>query len=259
MKRVRHNLLSMKHIGGKGAVVTLLALLFMVVCGMGGLGGTAILWLQDTGEEWRHAAHFYPMLAVIAYVILFALVIGLYIPGGVIMPLLAGVLFPFAEGVVWASLGNMLGATAGFLLARHYLGDAVQERYGTRLAAINAEIQAEMQTGGGFYLLLLRLAPMVPSPLVNLVMGVLPVSLPVYMLATLAGRLPMTAAYVHAGGTLSTVHLDEPLLSVEMALALSLICLLAVISRWSARRYMKWRADGSKMKYSKCHESALIK
>lgn len=169
-------------------------------------------WMQDNQEFLSAETAARPVLGAVIYTVVFALVIGFYIPGGIVLLLLAGALFPFWEANIYANAGNMLGATIGFFLSRYLLRDEVQACYGKKLRPVNEGIKSH----GWIYLLILRIAPVLPSPVVNLGMGLTPINAWVYMAVTLLGRIPMTMLYVTLGMELSDIEQLSDLLSAKI-------------------------------------------
>ena len=123
---------------------------------------------QAAIEAWRAAR---PGLTAGLFFAVYVAVTGLSLPGAAIMTLVAGAIFGLLWGTVIVSFASTLGATLAFLAARFVLRDWVQSRFGDRLKAINAGMERE----GGFYLFTLRLIPIFPFFVINLVMGLTPI------------------------------------------------------------------------------------
>jgi len=179
-------------------------------------------WMQQNQQWLRQQVAAAPVMGAIVYMVVFALVLGFYIPGGVVLMLLVGAVFPLWQANVVANLGNLGGAVIGFLLSRHLLRDEVQAYYGSQLEGVNEGIRRH----GWVYLIILRIAPVLPAPVVNLGMGMTPMSLPVYAVATLAGRIPMTALYVNLGSEIGEIGRMSDLLSIEIIATLFLVAAL---------------------------------
>lgn len=197
-------------------------------------------WMQENREWMRDDIAARPVLGAVIYTAVFALAIGFYIPGGIVLLLMAGALFPFWEANLYANLGNMIGATIGFLLSRYLLRDEVQQYYGQRLTPINEGIR----THGWLYLLILRIAPVLPSPVINLGMGLTPISTRVYMLVTLLGRIPMTMIYVNLGMELGNIYRLSDLLSAKIIGSLLLVGVLMLAGHLTLQHCRRRRAKG---------------
>ncbi len=124
---------------------------------------------QAAVETYRQA---HPWQAAAIFFGVYVLVAAASLPGAVVMTLAAGAIFGVVAGTLVVSFASSLGATLSFLSSRFVLRDAVQRRFGTRLAALNAGMARE----GAFYLFTLRLVPIVPFFLVNLLMGLTPIA-----------------------------------------------------------------------------------
>lgn len=225
-----------------------MAIYLTVIIALLGLGLFAIThyeqailgWMQENQEWMREFIAAHPVWGAVLYVSVFALFIGFYVPGGIVLLLLAGAIFPMWEANFYANLGNMLGATIGFMLSRYLLRDEVQSCYGHRLAPINEGIRHF----GWLYLLILRIAPVLPSPVVNLGMGLTPINLWVYMLVTLLGRIPMTALYVTLGMELGEINALSDLLSFKVIASLIGVGVLMLLGHLALQHCRRRRAQG---------------
>jgi uncharacterized membrane protein YdjX (TVP38/TMEM64 family) len=144
--------------------------------------------------------HFAQALAI-AFVI-YVGVTGLMLPGAVVMSLVIAWLFGFWPAVVLVSFASTTGATLALLLSRYMFRDAVQSRFGDRLAAFNSALERE----GAFYLFTLRLIVGVPFFVINLVMGLTPIKVRTFWWVSQLGMLPGTVVYVWAGSSVPTLH-----------------------------------------------------
>src|SRR5450631_4569654 len=114
----------------------------------------------------------HPLQAAAAFFGIYVAVTGLSLPGAAILTLVAGAIFGLVWGTVIVSFASSLGATLAFLASRFVLRDAIQNKFGAKLAAINAGIAKD----GPFYLFTLRLVPAFPFFVINLVMGLTPLA-----------------------------------------------------------------------------------
>lgn len=110
------------------------------------------------------------LLTLGLYFVIYVLVTALSLPGAAVMTLAGGALFGFLPALVVVSFASSIGATLAFLVSRFLLRDWVQNRFKARLAAINRGVEKE----GAFYLFSLRLVPIFPFFVINLVMGLTP-------------------------------------------------------------------------------------
>ncbi|MCU7933816.1 MAG: FAD-dependent oxidoreductase [Candidatus Thiodiazotropha sp. (ex Dulcina madagascariensis)] len=150
-----------------------------------------------------------PILATILFFIVYVAVTALSLPGAAIMTLAVGAVFGLLWGLLLVSFASSIGATLAFLIARFLLRDTVQSRYGDRLKAINDG----MQKDGAFYLFTLRLVPIFPFFIINLLMGLTPIRTLTYYWVSQVGMLAGTLVYVNAGTQLATLESASGILS----------------------------------------------
>jgi uncharacterized membrane protein YdjX (TVP38/TMEM64 family) len=146
------------------------------------------------------ADHAYLVYAI-AFLIYVA-VTGLSLPGAAALSLVYAWYFGFVRGVVLISFASTAGATIAFLLSRYLFRDAVQSRFGGRLEAFNENLQRD----GAFYLLILRLVPLVPFFVINLVMGLTALPARTFWWVSQLGMLPGTMLYVYAGSRVPSLR-----------------------------------------------------
>ena len=142
-----------------------------------------------------------PLLSALAYVALYTAVAAFAVPGAVVLTLAGGFLFGAVLGTALTVLGATLGATLLFLLAVRIFGADALRRLGPRAEALARGIQANAWS----YLLVLRLVPLFPFFLVNLVPAFAGVRLPVFFVTTLVGIIPGTAVFALSGAGLGRV------------------------------------------------------
>ncbi|ROH88773.1 pyridine nucleotide-disulfide oxidoreductase [Stagnimonas aquatica] len=168
-----------------------------------------------------------PLAFTLGFFAVYVLVTALSFPGAAVLTLAAGALFGLGWGSLLVSFASTAGATLAFLAARYLLRDSLQTRYGERLKAINAGVARE----GAFYLFTLRLVPVFPFFLVNLVMGLTPIRTWTYVWVSQLGMLLGTAAYVNAGTELSQLSSLRGILSPGLIGAFALLGLLPLLAR----------------------------
>jgi pyruvate/2-oxoglutarate dehydrogenase complex dihydrolipoamide dehydrogenase (E3) component/uncharacterized membrane protein YdjX (TVP38/TMEM64 family) len=184
-----------------------------------------------------------PVTAGLAFFGLYVLVAALSLPGATIITLAAGALFGLVWGTCIVSFASSIGATLAFWTARYLLRDTVQARFGARLAAINDG----MARDGAFYLLTLRLAPVVPYVLVNLLMGLVPIRTVTFYWVSQAGMLAGTVMYVNAGTQLASIDSLSGIVSPRVWLSFALLAIFPLLAKgavgWMRRRrvYARWR------------------
>ena len=184
-------------------------------------------------EAWTTA---HPLRAGALYFSLYALVTALSIPGAAVMTLAGGALFGLAAGTVLVSFASTLGATGAFLAARYLLRAPLRGRYGARLADFDAGVERD----GGFYLFTLRLVPLFPFFMINLLAGLTALRTWTFAWVSQLGMLPGTVAYVYAGTQLARIETLRDVLSPGLLAAFAVVGVLPLQSRalvrWLQRR-----------------------
>ena len=179
----------------------------------------------------------HPLTVVAIYFAVYVVVTALSLPGAAVMTLAAGALFGLGWGVLIVSFASSIGATLAFLVARTLLHDWVQRRFAQQLRPINRGIERD----GKFYLFTLRLVPLFPFFVINLVMALTPMrTWPFYWVSQI-GMLPGTIVYVNAGTQLAQVQSTAGLLSPELILSFVLLGLFPWLARLAVDAYKRWR------------------
>ena len=190
-------------------------------------------------ESYRAAQ---PWVTAGSFFAVYVAVTGLSLPGAAIMTLAAGAIFGVVWGTVIVSFASTLGATLAFLVSRFVLRDWVQGKFGDKLKAINHGIAKE----GGFYLFTLRLIPIFPFFVINLVMGLTPIRTWTFYWVSQIGMVAGTLVYVNAGTQLAQINSLKGILSPELLASFALLGIFPLIARKivlliKARRvYAKW-------------------
>ena len=150
-----------------------------------------------------------PVLYISGFFLLYVAVKGLSIPGAAIMTLIAGALFGVLIGTIIVSFASTMGATLAFLSARFVLRDWVQGKFGERLRAIDEGLEKD----DAFYLFTLRLIPVFPFFVINLLMGLTRIKTRTFFWVSQLGMLPATIVFVNAGTQISRIESTAGLLS----------------------------------------------
>ncbi|MDX1625124.1 MAG: FAD-dependent oxidoreductase [Wenzhouxiangellaceae bacterium] len=169
--------------------------------------------------------HFFAMLG--GYMAVYIVMAALSLPGAAILTIAGGALFGLAWGTLAVSFASSIGATLVFLAARFLFRDAVQKRFRKRLRAVNEGVERD----GAFYLFALRLVPIFPFWVVNLVMALTPIRTWTYYWVSQVGMLPATLVYVNAGTQLGQVDSVGDVLTPGLLGAFVLLGLLPLLLR----------------------------
>ncbi|MDD2341934.1 MAG: FAD-dependent oxidoreductase [Tolumonas sp.] len=183
-----------------------------------------------------------PVMIGASFFLLYVIVAAFSLPGAAIMTIAAGALFGLFWGSVIASFASTIGATLAFLTARYLLRDLVQAHFGDKLKAINEG----MAKDGAFYLFSLRLIPLFPFFLVNLLVGLTPISTRRYYWVSQIGMLAGTVVYVNAGTQLAKITGLSDIASPGLLFSFALLGLFPLLVKrfthflQQRRVYAKW-------------------
>jgi pyruvate/2-oxoglutarate dehydrogenase complex dihydrolipoamide dehydrogenase (E3) component/uncharacterized membrane protein YdjX (TVP38/TMEM64 family) len=196
-------------------------------------------WLKD-GMAWIDAN---PGLTLALYIALYIAFTGLSLPGGAILTLVGGSLFGLWVGILAVSFASVIGAVVAMVIARYFLRETIEQRFGEAVRRINRGIARD----GASYLFALRLIPVVPFFLVNLAMGLTRMPVSTFAWISLVGMLPGIAFYVNAGEQLASIEHPSDILSTRVVLAFVALAALPFAAKagtgwWRRRRALgKWR------------------
>lgn len=173
----------------------------------------------------------HPIGAAALFVALYLGFSALPLPGAEILTIVAGALFGLVEGTVLVSFASSVGATLSFLLSRWWLRDTVQRRFAGKMNMLSRGIEKE----GAFYLFALRLIPVMPFFLVNMLMGLTGLRTHTFFWVSQVGMLPATIAYVNAGLQLGQIRALSGILSPQMLVTFAVLGLLPLAARYLLR------------------------
>lgn len=167
----------------------------------------------------------HPVLISLLYILIYIATAALSIPGATILTLLGGALFGAFLGTIHIAIGASLGATLAFLSARFIFRDTLESKYAESLSTLNKGIE----DGALNYVLFLRLVPLFPFFLVNILLGLTRLSTTSYFLGSLIGMLPGIFVYANAGSQLSSITSTADIASPGVLGAFALLGLFALI------------------------------
>lgn len=175
-----------------------------------------------------------PLQSALIYFAVYVLLSALSIPGAALLTLLGGALFSLWEATLLVSFASTLGATLAMLVSRYLLRDWVQRRFAAQMSTIDAG----MDRDGARYLFALRLMPLFPFFLVNLLMGLTRLRVSHYWWVSQLAMLPATVIYLNAGRELGKLTSLRDILSPGLLFAYTLLGLLPLVTRWLFSRYI---------------------
>ena len=175
--------------------------------------------------------HFW--VAASVYFISYVVLTALSIPGATVVTLLGAAAFGFWTSLLFVSFASTIGATCAFLMSRYFLRDWVQKRFGDKLEAINHGIEQD----GAMYLFSLRLIPIFPFFMINLIMGITLISTQRFYLISQIGMLPGTAVYLNAGTQLAQIDSLSGILSPSVVISMALLGVFPILAKWGMAKW----------------------
>ncbi len=169
----------------------------------------------------------YFLFTLLGFCSVYIILTTLSVPGASLLTLLSGALFGVLIGTILVSIASTLGATLAFLGSRFLFKNWVEKKFSSYLDKINFGIEKE----GGFYLFSLRLIPIFPFFIVNLLMGITKIKLHTYIWVSQLGMLPATILYVNTGTRLSELESPSGILSPTLIISFMAIGILPVASK----------------------------
>ena len=175
------------------------------------------------------------ILSIVIFGFMYATIVALSLPFASFMTMAAGLLFGFVTGTVTVVIAATIGATIIFLIARSSFGDVLKQKAGK----LYQKIEKDMKDNAVSYMLFLRLVPLFPFFLVNIVPAFFNVKTRDYVWTTAIGILPGTAIYVNVGRSLGQVDNPADLVSRDLILSIALLGVVAL----TPSLYKKWKGQ----------------
>jgi len=169
-----------------------------------------------------------PALSAAIFFVIYVIVTGASLPGAAIMTLAGGAVFGFWWGLLLVSFASSIGATLAMIAARFILRDSVSRRFSNHIKRIDDGIEKE----GAFYLFTLRLVPVVPFFVINLLMGLTKISVPVFFVVSQVGMLAGTVVFVNAGTQLAKIESLSGVLSPGLLFSFVLLGLFPLMAKY---------------------------
>jgi pyruvate/2-oxoglutarate dehydrogenase complex dihydrolipoamide dehydrogenase (E3) component/uncharacterized membrane protein YdjX (TVP38/TMEM64 family) len=184
-----------------------------------GLKGSLDTFTQQIEEN--------PLVSIGVFFAIYVAVTALSLPGAAILTLAAGALFGLVQGFIIVSFASSVGATVAFLVARFILRDTVRKRFGEKLKKIDEGVEKQ----GAFYLFTLRLVPVFPFFLINLLMGLTSIKTWTFYWVSQLGMLAGTIVYVNAGTQLAQIDSLSGIVSPGLILSFVLLGIFPWIAK----------------------------
>jgi uncharacterized membrane protein YdjX (TVP38/TMEM64 family) len=195
----------------------------------------SLSYIKESQERFAALYRDQRVTVTAAYMVIYILVTSLSLPGAAVMTLAGGALFGLVTGTVVVSFASTLGATLACFVARFILRDWIQGRFGDKLKTVNEGIKKE----GALYLFTLRLIPVFPFWLINLVMGLTKMPIGRFYWVSQVGMLPGTIVYVNAGKELGKIDSLSGILSPGLILSFMLLGIFPLLAKKSIALYKK--------------------
>jgi dihydrolipoamide dehydrogenase len=209
--------------------------------------------LKEKQQQLNQLFADYPFTVFAIYFVIYVVTTALSLPGATILTLGSGAIFGLGWGLLLASFAASFGAFLAFLSARFILHDWVQEKFGDRLTAINRG----MERDGAFYLLSLRLVPLFPFFVINLVMGLTKIKAWTFYWVSQVGMLLGTAVYVNAGTQLAQISSLGDVVSADLIGAFVLLGIFPLIAK-AVLAFLKRRKAFKGYKKPKSFDNNLV-
>jgi uncharacterized membrane protein YdjX (TVP38/TMEM64 family)/Fe-S oxidoreductase len=211
----------------KGSVILGIVLAFSVFFGTGLHQELTPAAVKSHQSELQQLYAESPWLVVGGFLACYLPMIILNLPGAAVLGLVAGALFGTLVGTVLVSFASTIGATLACALSRYLFRDLVQRRFADKLKRVNTGLHQER----ALYLFSLRLLPVIPFFIINLVMGLTTLRLTTFYWVSQLGMLPGTFLFVNAGNQLGLIDSPAEIISPDVLTALALIGLFPLITK----------------------------
>ena len=184
----------------------------------------SLSYLKASQEKFSLLYAEHQILVIAGYMIIYIIATSLSLPGAVVLTLVGGALFGLWAGTLIVSFASAIGATFACFVSRFILRDWVQSKFEDKLSAVNKGIERE----GAFYLFTLRLIPVFPFFVINLVVGLTKLPLLTFYWVSQLGMLPGTMVFVNAGKELAKVDSVSGILSPGLIFSFVLLGLFPI-------------------------------
>lgn len=197
-----------------------------------------LAYLKESQATFSNYYHEHQVLTIVSYMLIYITATALSLPGAAILTLAGGALFGLITGTIIISFASTIGATLACIVSRYLLQGWVQEKFGDKLTKINKGMDEE----GAFYLFTLRLVPIFPFFIINLVMGLTKIPMKTFYWVSQIGMLPATVVYVNAGRELAKIDSLSGILSPGLLFSFVLLGIFPLAAKKILNRVRKTRS-----------------
>jgi pyruvate/2-oxoglutarate dehydrogenase complex dihydrolipoamide dehydrogenase (E3) component/uncharacterized membrane protein YdjX (TVP38/TMEM64 family) len=204
----------------------------------------SLAFIKESQQSFSALYNERPVFITAVFFAIYVAITALSLPGAAIMTLAAGASFGLAWGTVVVSFASTLGATLAMLISRYVLRDSIEKRFGAKLADVNKGMEKE----GAFYLFTLRLLPLIPFFMLNVLMGLTKMKTWTFFWVSQLGMLAGTIAYVNAGTEIAKIDslrsiLSPGLIGSFVLLGLFPLLMKKVLDFFKKRKvYARWNS-----------------
>ena len=191
--------------------------------------------IKDTYQDIKPLVNKSYTLYFIIFFIFYVIVTAFALPISLLKTLLAGALFGFWPGLILVSFASSIGSTFCFLFSRYALGNYTQVRFRKYLEKVNNGIEKD----GWLYLLFLRLSPIFPFFIINLVFGLTKMRALEFYLVSQVGMFIGTAIFVNAGVQIGNLNSIEEILTLKVIISLTLIGIFPLLVKFIYKKFNK--------------------
>jgi uncharacterized membrane protein YdjX (TVP38/TMEM64 family) len=210
--------------------ISIIAVILCVIIAFRAFGLDEYLTLSYIKESQAFFETIYddnPIRVIASYAIIYVLVTSLSLPGAAVLTIAGGALFGLLKGTVVVSFASTIGATLACIVSRFMLRDWVQAKFGERIKKVNDGVEQE----GPFYLFTVRLIPVFPFWMVNILMGLTKMPLRTFYWVSQVGMLPGTLVYVNAGKELAQIDSLSGILSPGLIISFVLLGIFPIATK----------------------------
>lgn len=196
------------------------------------------LWLKSHLVQLEEMFRQSPVRFILGYFLFYVLVTALSFPGGAtLLTMLSGAVMGFWPALLTVSLASTTGATLAFFASRFLFRDLVEKKFRAQVKSAREEVVRN----GHYYLLSMRLIPVFPFFLINLVMGITPIKARTFFWASYLGMLPAISVFIFAGKGFATIQSPSEIFSAKFFLLFTLIgffplLVKSLVERWRVQK-----------------------
>jgi pyruvate/2-oxoglutarate dehydrogenase complex dihydrolipoamide dehydrogenase (E3) component/uncharacterized membrane protein YdjX (TVP38/TMEM64 family) len=206
--------------------------------------GSSVEIIKESQNDLKSFLAQAPYVFISLYLVFYLITSLAPFPGLAILSLSAGAIFEFFSGLLFVVVASTIGAYLAFSIARYFLREFIQRKFKRRLKRINSGLQKQ----GAFYLFTLRLVPIFPFFLVNLLMGISEISSKTFLWVSLVSAIPANVVYVYVGTSLRHVTSAKDIFSLSFIFSIILLTFFPLLARnlirWGSyvRHKLKYKA-----------------